>query len=469
MPEKTLEELKKLSEPALRHAELVEIARIETPSKADDKASIRWPRRQAKATRFLAMLLRDYGSEAFEAYLLEHARPQGSEHAQGVPMLTLASVYRLGVQHLHFCIQPGWESEGLDALQIAEFRVGWPHRKNEVKVKDEIVRLSLDERGKQELVLRIVESMYDSHKNPEYIRSVGGDMWAAALVAARTLLPDDKELYRRLLLTAVHYMGGRAEHPGSFACSLGATLPKGTGNNAQRALQCAIDYLLEQGCSEAEVSKTWESMLDLRSKQGYHAVLVYDWWAGLKVGKTQVDDYSNGIAQMAARHCVRGELKWFLENDGSDFGQHYGRAVEEKRMRVLQAMIDDCGSDWCRREGSEMFEEMLTTCLARGQAGKAFYFFTRFGKNFGLHDAGGGLIHVDKVKDRFPRFVRGAIDKARDENRFGTASALAEYIGETAAADELRERARHLKQPIVLDFMFHAFTPDSQYHDPDKA
>ncbi len=466
MPEHTLDELKELAKPALRHAELIDIARAETPNSADTKASIRWPRRQAKATRFLAMLRRDYGQQAFEAYLLEHARPQGSEHAQGVRMITFDSVYPVGVQHLHFYVPPGGEGRRLETLHIAEFRVGWPHRKNEVLLNDEVARLNLNKNKEEELVRRVIASMFASHENLEYRRSVGGDIWAAALVAVRELLPKDKELYKKVLLAAVFYMGIRAEHPGVFAQSIGASLPKGASwNNAQMSLQCAIDHLLKQGCSEVEVAKVWADMLDTRSKQGYHAVLVYSWWAGLKIGKIQVDDYNNGIAQPAARHCVRGELSWFLENDGSDFGEHYGDAVEEGRMRVLQSMVNDCGLDWCWKEGREMLEEMIATCLARGQAGKAFYFFVRFGKSFQLHDEDRDCRRTDTVRTKFTPLVRGAIDKAKDVNNIGVASALAEYLGETAVADELRERARHLKQPIILEFMFYAYTPHN-YSDP---
>lgn len=410
MPEKTLDELIELSKPALRHAEIIEIVRVENPSKADEKASTRWPRRQAKAARFLAMLRRDYGHEAFEASLLEHARPQGSEHAQGVPILTFDSVFPVGVRHLHFVLDI-WDGRGvLENIQIAEYRKGWPHRKNVVTVQDEIKRLCLNKEQQQELVRRIIDSMYVMVSDLELEPYLSGEMWSAALAAIRELLPDDKELLRKTLLTTVVYLGGRAEHAMTFALDLGASPPEGTRNNSQKALQCGIDYMLEQGCSEATVSKAWAEMLDKRSKQGYHAVLVYEWWAGLKIGKTQVDDYSNGIAQPAARHCVRKELSWFLENNGSDFGQHYGHAVEESQMRVLKSMVGNCGSDWQWREGREMFEEMLTACLARGQAGKAFYFFTRFGEEFRLHEEGEHNIRTYNLKLKFVPLVRGAID-----------------------------------------------------------
>ncbi len=75
--QKSEEELKKLASSALSHQELVELAKKHSPNQAQELASGRWPRRQARACRFLAMLRRDY-PEAFEAFITpsEHARPR---------------------------------------------------------------------------------------------------------------------------------------------------------------------------------------------------------------------------------------------------------------------------------------------------------------------------------------------------------------------------------------------------------
>lgn len=82
---KGLDELTRLAVPALRHAELVALAREHSPSKAQELASGRWPRRQARACRFLAMVRRDY-PEAFVGLVnnhpSEHAHPNGSDGAR---------------------------------------------------------------------------------------------------------------------------------------------------------------------------------------------------------------------------------------------------------------------------------------------------------------------------------------------------------------------------------------------------
>ena len=84
---RTLAELKKLSRPALCHVELVDLARDKSPSEVQRIAAARWPRRQAKAARFLAMVRRDHGDDAFEAFVATTNRarsPQeGVEHVRG--------------------------------------------------------------------------------------------------------------------------------------------------------------------------------------------------------------------------------------------------------------------------------------------------------------------------------------------------------------------------------------------------
>ncbi len=73
---KGLDELKGLANPALHYAELVRLAQENSPNKAQQLASGRWPRRQARACRFLAIIRRDF-PEAFEAFI----NPP-SEHVQ---------------------------------------------------------------------------------------------------------------------------------------------------------------------------------------------------------------------------------------------------------------------------------------------------------------------------------------------------------------------------------------------------
>lgn len=75
MDREELEELQKLASPALHHAELVELAKKHSPTKAQEIASGRWPRRQARACRFLAVMRRDF-PEAFKVFIVHHPSEQ---------------------------------------------------------------------------------------------------------------------------------------------------------------------------------------------------------------------------------------------------------------------------------------------------------------------------------------------------------------------------------------------------------
>jgi hypothetical protein len=78
---KSVDELKKLAHPALRYVELVTLAGAESPNSAHKIAMARWPRRQAKACRFLAILRRDH-PKAFMAFI-HHQSTLDSEQARG--------------------------------------------------------------------------------------------------------------------------------------------------------------------------------------------------------------------------------------------------------------------------------------------------------------------------------------------------------------------------------------------------
>lgn len=80
-----LEELKKSSMPAIRHVELVELARTHTPNQARSLAdSANWPGRQVRAVRSLAIIRRDFGAEVFNDFIatMEHARSNETEPVQ---------------------------------------------------------------------------------------------------------------------------------------------------------------------------------------------------------------------------------------------------------------------------------------------------------------------------------------------------------------------------------------------------
>lgn len=69
----SLEELRARSRSVVGNSELVEAARTQSPSTAYKFALVKIGSvRKAKATRFLAILLRDYGDEDFVEAIISH-------------------------------------------------------------------------------------------------------------------------------------------------------------------------------------------------------------------------------------------------------------------------------------------------------------------------------------------------------------------------------------------------------------
>ncbi|TSC63726.1 MAG: hypothetical protein G01um1014106_413, partial [Parcubacteria group bacterium Gr01-1014_106] len=303
MPEQSLDELKQLSLPALRHAELVNLARTESPNKAYELASVRWPRRQAKATRFLAMVRRDHGPEALEAFIMEHARPNGSEHAQGDDEMKFETMYPEGVRGVVF-VHNFHGPNDPDTLHLRHFT---GEEQKDVNLREEINRFQLDDEQTKVLVHRVLQAMLDQWATPKVQQFSYGSMWGSALLAARTYLSDDRELLKKLLLAAVVHCGGHSKDPVGL---LQAAIPQEeitrieqtnedenrlSGLMPGKALQLVINYLLDSGCTEDEVRTVWTEMLRTRQRDRFKTVCITEWWEGLKVGERntiEVDRYS---------------------------------------------------------------------------------------------------------------------------------------------------------------------------------
>jgi hypothetical protein len=445
MPEQSLGELKQLSVPALRHAELVNLARIESPNKAYELASVRWPRRQAKATRSLAILRRDYGVEALEAFLMEHARPQGSEHAQGEDEMQLDTFYPVGMKGVVFLHK--YTTSDPETLQLRHLTGDGA---KDVKLSDEVARLGLDVMGTKVLVHRVINSMLDQWATPKVDQPFGGSMWAAAVVAVRTYLPEETELLKKVLLATVVYEGGHERGPIGL---MWAILPK--VDSQKTTLQDVVNYLLEIGCTEQEVRAAWVEMLKLRQRRKFIIGCITEWWKKLKFGKHGL----NKDVDELARQLLLYELNDILVNGCADWNQSRGHGCQlpEDYLHIIDFLLSQTDFDWHYRneETMELIESYFVQSIARGKVGTAFYMLARYGHNFGICGE-----HDERDREKRPevvmvRLMRAAIDRAEESRNYGIAAALAEHIGEMEVADRNREIARSLKQLVALDFAFY--------------
>ena len=267
MSEQNLEELKKLAMPALQHAELVNLARAESPNKAYELASVRWPRRQAKATRSLAIVRRDYGTEVLEAFLMEHARPNGSEHVQkGDSKMDFEKMYPKGVRDVVFA--PSARTP--DQLEI--WFLSDDGQVKKVSFQKEVERLNLDTEQVQVLVRRIIDAMLAQWATPKVKQFSYGRMWASAMLAMRTYLADDTELYKKVSAATIVYHGGFSKEPTGL---LVAFIPQEdivkiertdedynqlSGFMPEKALKPVLEHVLNY-FSEEEIGALWYEML----------------------------------------------------------------------------------------------------------------------------------------------------------------------------------------------------------------
>lgn len=447
MNNESLEELTNLALPALRHAELVNFARTESPSKAYELALLRWPRRQAKAARSLAMLRRDFGVETLERLVMEHARPNGSEHAQTEKgsSMQLDTLYPEGVRNVALVRRiQGTDPKHVDSLAFLHSAGG---EQKYLGFRDEVNRLQLDEAGTKVLVRRVITSMLDQYANakaPQY-----NDMWSSALVATRTYLTDDNELLKRILNALVIYEFGSAKMPQYHVYMI---LPN---PSEKPKLQDVIDYLLSFGFTEDEVRAMWVEMLRTRQRNRFKTAYFVDWWQGLKVGKDDLRKVADPIARQLLLHelediLVKGCFDWNEPNYTRN-----GRAPEEF-MEILDFLVYQTDYDWRYRndETKELVESYFVKCVARGKVGTAHYMLVRYGHHFGFC-RNDGIRQEEMPNAAMERIMRAALEEAEENRSCGIGTALAENLGEIQTADRLREIARSLNQRVALDYAFY--------------
>ena len=354
--------------------------------------------------------------------------------------MTLDQLYPEGIRNVIFAHDynhPGTPG----VLKIWHF-AGDEH--TETRLIDEIERLGLDNEGIRVLVRRVIQAMFAQWATPKRRQFFYGYMWSSALIAARAYLADDQELLKKLLLAAVIYHGGHSKYENSLAKMI---LPSST---KESTLQDTINYLLEVGCSEAEIRSAWATMLKTRLDDGFNAFYIVDWWRNLKVGEKSLMPEAEPIARI----LLLRNLKEILTD-----GERDNTRIQEGFLELLDFLLLQTSYDWHahNEEVKKMVGDCFVQCLVRGKASVAFYFFIRYGRWFGFWSQYASDRHTpeEMPNTAFRRLMGKALTAAEKAHNFGVAAALAEHLEQTAEADRLHELARALKQKVALDFMFY--------------
>ena len=361
-------------------------------------------------------------------------------------MLSLDSLYPAGMRDVAFASHASRPED----LQI------WLLTKNEkIQLRDEVVRLGLSAEDERTLVRRIVGGMLDQWNNPEADQIGYGDMWGSALLAVRTYFPGDRPLYIAVLSATIIGNGGCNKSPLGVA---NAIVPEKVREisrknkdytyppSAQDALQLVINHMVEIGMTEDTIMSIWSKMLMKRYKSNFLTICIHDCWHGLKIG----DKDLTPAAEKVNRLCLMRELKYLLSTDE----RHIKYFHPEQYIAAIDEICNACDWKWrTSEEVAEKIEVMIITCLAEGHAAKAFYVLSRFGGRLGFYTSSCAFERKD-VHEAKDRITRGALVKATETRNYGVASALAEYLGDTKLADDMRELARHRGQKIALEFAY---------------
>lgn len=444
--EKTLDELQELAKPALRHAELVRLATVNTPNKAYDKAlHNRWPRRQAIACRFLAIVRRDYGQGAFEALLnsTEHARPGGTEHAQkgNVMSKKMDEWYPRGMKDVIFEPRMTMDADGNE-----RFAILFVGTEKKVWLDEEIVRLGLNEKETKELVRRIIESTMTS-----FFKGFG--FFSSAFRAMRMYVPEDEKENKKLLETAILSDGHTIDDCVGLAQLL---VPEKVREIAVddikppeegKCIQLVIDHMRENGFSREEIIVIWNQMISMRFERGFDSHAIFPWYRSIQFDGKPADE----IGEEINRKLIFRDLRFLL------FREEKG-PIPLFRIKLIDRMLLHTDFQWCHSaETQEIFENVFIEAFAKGNAGRTFEILARISahlpKSFGEYGSC-GLDDRNMFFENLEKLLRGATDKAEEIRQYGVACALAEHIGETERADELRPKARDFNQRIALDFGF---------------
>lgn len=442
MPEHSLEDLKTVSLPALRDAELVNFGRAESPSKAYELAFARWPRRQAKAVRFLAILRRDYGNEAFEAFLMEHARPQGTEHAQGAKVME--SFDHIFPGGLTGAVISG---NGHDPQKLGLYRHNRSGEGQHEFLSDIARRHNLRKSEVGQVVHQVVAASFELWaRAPETLDPESCAAACLALIYYSQSNDETEALLKKLLLLMVK-AAGRSDYPRDLIKAAVTSDHLPAGGSVHLIMQDVINGLLQNSrITPEELGEAWVEMLRIRDGQNYISEVNAPFWYGLTIGDKSV----SVLAQDTIRAWAMRDVEAMLATGFGSYNQPEVAAAE------LEKLLTACDHKWLRSEEVVVdVENHLVVSMAEGHASRVAYFLNRYGKLFGFHDGGGCSRIESEVAKHLQRLARGAVAEAERRYQYGIGSALAEYLSDHETADRLRAAARAQKQRVGLNWSFY--------------
>ncbi len=490
MSKNRLEELKESSKSALCHIELVELARVQTPSQAWKLArTAKWPKRQAEACRSLATLRRDHGNEVFTDFIATMERVRAgnpvTEQVQDnrrktvnsnieknlnrvtdpIAKLRLALKHDLKPQvteiindlvknnHAFFWTDFRGNEVLFDTLQEVE-RPGGLIPLNDSDVVEKVIqhqtRVGLvfkNEESKSQVILDLLGMQNYCGMSDEDLRTIvrsvlskhiekpaaehGWRFLNPTTTAVRSFLPVEEDFTKQveIWLLQCHFRGGRLFELRKTA------LPIPIQDNPEddrRELDPIVDRFLELGWTEEQVRE--EFLGFIRDH--------------LSNCRPQFMLAAAGAKCFNREHAERDEL---LQGEyRSNLWNEMVRSDGDFQIEMFYKFAWLGFRDMDRREENRKFyQDKLVELLSSGYLAKTFQILLLIGHKFNLYYAEMERGRFEESKKYMLQIIPLAFRNAYASGRFGTAAAFVQQFGKQACYNEavLGEEAKQFVEP----------------------
>ncbi len=480
MPEHTQDELQKLAVPALRHAELVQLARTKRPNEARNIAhNSGWPRRQVRAVKFLATLVRDYGPGALDALItsMEQVRAAKAAPEQAREKEKMTDRIR---ERLKLITDPTHKLRTMiehqlhdDAAAYIEELIGIGvvlslyHADGEKTVRtpadtgnglmlifenDISALVSCDFDGiaktlgwSDDMKLRVIRTALERLSVKAGVaKRLDGHEVSASLRARRDHIPNEDPLAKKIELI---YLRHRMQMGDVFELRRSLPIKMEHAENERHELDPIVDHLAELGFTPEEVRSLFVQWL-------HHPGGHYNNHFNIAIAGAKC--FKNDDAE-------RNAIVW--ESYILPHWSYYVRHPDDKGMlEQLHALLSLLNWE-SRRSRSGYFRSELVTMASEGKVSRAFQIAIAVGEDMGLLGFVNSPADLRPKAQEFARtLIPEAFAKAFDKGDYGVAAALVQHFGEDGCYND-----NYLKQLVHGQLKERYAAVATEYADAQEA
>lgn len=480
MPEHTQDELQKLAVPALHHAELVQLARTKRPNEARNIAhNSGWPRRQVRAVKFLATLVRDYGPGALDALItsMEQVRAAKAAPEQAREKEKMTDRIR---ERLKLITDPAHKLRTMIEHQLHDDAAAYIEELIGIGVVlslyhadgEKIVRTPADtgnglmlifENGVSALVscdfdgmaktlgwsddmkLRVIRAALEHLcAKATTAERMDGHQVSASLRARRDCIPNEDPLAKKIELV---YLRHRMQMGDVFELRRSLPVKMERAEQDRHELDPIVDHLVGLGFTPEEVRSLFIQWL-------HHPGGHYNNHFNIAIA---------GAKCFKDNDAERNAIVW--ENYILPHWSYFIRHPDEKGMlEQLHELLSLLHWE-DRRSRRQHFQSDLVTMMSEGKVSRVFQIVLSVGMDLGVIWPVSGEAELrQKAAEYVTSLVPQAFAKAFDKGEYGIATALVQHFGEDGCYNE-----NYLKQLVHEQFKERYAAVATEYADAQEA